>query len=897
MGEKANMQKTKSSKALTAAIALALTLGITGAANAADYTEIIANAGQTQTVTDPDITVTASNRNMYAPPGSPVVSAAVEATNGGTITLGNAETGNITVSASGDNPAGIMADHSTSNSTSSVSINGNNLNVNANTSNENGVSVGLAVENDSTMTVNTENTTIKVSTGMTAPSEGEYEDIGIMAYSRGQMDINSNLEINARTAISTRGNAVVNINKNGNRTVKMNGNINFDSGEKRPGSGGISDASININLNNAESYLHGNTVLSGNATEQADQFSKYASLRVANGAEWTADGVAPTGASDVNVISYLTVDNGKVDTGKKLTVFNELDESNGATVRADNVQIGTVLPDKTYSNATAKVGSGASLTAQNLSVNQNSTVNANDGGTVTASDTATVNGTVNVNNGGTVNANRMTVNNAGTVSVENGGTLSADNLTAQSGSHLNSDTGSNVTLDNATLDEGANVNLDGTTTVNNSLTNNAGGTISHLVLGTPDVTVSGTGTTRVSNLSLDGNAPFTKDGTYRTLNGSGLDVTDAAVDVSNLHVNGADSSLRGGQTARMTLLDNNTGHALGSVTGAANQPFTQGTTLQGTGRASLSGNDVIYTVNISNQAQPQTHSAVMAQDAGLTTIVNGFDYISRAAETMQDQGLNTFASFGGGENRYDTGSHIKTNDWHLVAGVGVKNTRENGSGTEYGVFFDYGDGRYRTFQGAGRGDGKAIYRGGGLFGKYTTPSQFYVEGSFRAGRVKNNADGIFHDALGRGYDFKTNTNYNAFHIGVGQIYSLNDKDNLDVYGKFFHTHLNSDSFNAGGHYDLDSVDSNLLRIGARWNHKQGNWTHYLGVAYEYEFDGEAKGTADGARIKSADIGGSSGRFELGTKVEVGNWTIGANANAYVGNHRGVMGEVTASLKF
>ena len=213
------------------------------------------------------------------------------------------------------------------------------------------------------------------------------------------------------------------------------------------------------------------------------------------------------------------------------------------------------------------------------------------------------------------------------------------------------------------------------------------------------------------------------------------------------------------------------------------------------------------------------------------------------------------------------------------------------------MFYDYGDGSYRTYDSTGRGSGDATYHGGGLFGKHTFNSELYVEGSFRAGRVENDADGIFRDALGNRYNFETNSNYNAFHAGVGKIFAIDKDDSLDVYGKFFYTHLSGDSFNAGGQYDIDSIDSEIMRVGARWNMKRGAWNHYLGVAYEYEFDGEASGTADGAYIRNSDISGGSARFEIGTYMAVGQWVIGFNADAYTGQQSGFGGSITAAVTF
>lgn len=117
---------------------------------------------------------------------------------------------------------------------------------------------------------------------------------GIINYSGARIIINSDLEVTADTAISTRGNAVTKINEDGTHTVKLNGDIVFDV-TNDGNSGKKADANVNINLNNAESYLNGSVkkTQSGD-TAGVNMDVDGMKLNIANDAAWnmTSDSFA-----------------------------------------------------------------------------------------------------------------------------------------------------------------------------------------------------------------------------------------------------------------------------------------------------------------------------------------------------------------------------------------------------------------------------------------------------------------------------------------------------------------------------------------------------------------------------------------------------------------------------
>lgn len=423
------------------------------------------------------------------------------------------------------------------------------------------------------------------------------------------------------------------------------------------------------------------------------------------------------------------------------------------------------------------------------------------------------------------------------------------------------------------------------------------------------VTVTGLGQTTVSadQKKLNYNIAHTNSLIYHTLDwgntqpvvsldsSKNYDLKDTRIDWSSLQHRGL-ANLRGGMNERI-LLDANgkdSGLTEQHLTGTP-QHLVSGTTLEGTGQAAVKDGNVVYTADM--HAQPQTHSVLMGGEAGLAALLESNDLVLDTMKNLDKSKdyANTFATIGGGENRYETGSHITTNIWRSQTGFAIKNKNKAGAQTEYGIFYDYGNGNYRTFFN-NRGDGKINYKGGGFFGKRLEPKGGYEEASFRLGRASNDARNLLYDEDGRGYSYRTNSMYNAFHIGFGQISPQSDGGTLDTYFRFFHTHLNGDTFDAGGHYDIDSLNSDIIRIGSRWQKQDKNWEYYAGLAYEYEFGGQAHGLADGADIEGASIRGGSVRFEYGANVDLDKWRIAMNASDYAGKRKGFNGNISVSYK-
>lgn len=314
---------------------------------------------------------------------------------------------------------------------------------------------------------------------------------------------------------------------------------------------------------------------------------------------------------------------------------------------------------------------------------------------------------------------------------------------------------------------------------------------------------------------------------------------------------------------------------------------------------------VEYTVN-NIRASDQTAITTESRAAAAAFVNQGAEAVSDSINSLQgaEAGISTFATVSGNNSKYDTGSYVDINGWNGI--VGVAKTKDLNAGKfSYGAFFENGGGNYNTyndFNGTSfRGDGNVVYNGGGLLMRYEQENGVYTEASLRAGTAKNEVSNALEFADNR-YGFKTENAYYGAHIGIGKIIKLDNGKAWDIYGKYFHTHHEGDSVKiANDVFDFDSVDSDKLRIGARFSEQQGEkLTSYYGLAWEYEFSGDAGGTANHYAMYTPSLEGSTVIGEVGFRYTPGKaspWYFDANVRGYAGMQEGISGSVQAVYSF
>lgn len=336
--------------------------------------------------------------------------------------------------------------------------------------------------------------------------------------------------------------------------------------------------------------------------------------------------------------------------------------------------------------------------------------------------------------------------------------------------------------------------------------------------------------------------------------------------------------------------------------------FSAGVALVGTGTVSVTdGSELKYTITNLMQ-NSQTHLVAQNHAVAAAFVNQGTDLISDSLDTLSRDdkyGVKTFAAVHGNHSKYDVNSDLKINGWSGIVGVG--NEKDIGNGDfSWGAFFENGSGTYRTYNSFNgdffRGDGNVVYNGGGLAARFEQDNGVYTEGSLRAGLLKNEMKDALRDGAGNSYGYKSESTYYGAHIGVGKIISLDADKDLDIYGKFFHTYTEGDTFTvAGDKFDLDGITSDRLRIGARLTtNKENKFSTYYGLAYEYEFNGDADMRVENMSTPQQSLKGSSYMAEIGVNYQPSSdspWSFDLSMRGYAGQREGFSGNVQAVYSF
>lgn len=383
--------------------------------------------------------------------------------------------------------------------------------------------------------------------------------------------------------------------------------------------------------------------------------------------------------------------------------------------------------------------------------------------------------------------------------------------------------------------------------------------------------------------------------------GSSHEQTDLKGSSVNVGITGSAPALKSGDN--VTLLQNANGILADGTT--VYGKMTQGVSLEYDFTTVLQNGDSLVTTIIKSGISDDTKSLVETQAAATGFINSGADLLVSSGITSMSKVTSAednaiFGAMSGGSMRYDTGSHADVKGYNFALGMG-KAVANNAGRLTFGPFVEYGYGDYTSYLDNGvRGDGKTKYYGVGVLARQDDKSGVYYEGSLRYGRM--DADYASNDlgTAGVHSSYDSSSAYYGAHLGIGKVTGLNDTTKADVYAKLLYTHQNGDSVTLQGEgngevYDFDAVDSTRARVGARVSKAYSErGTGYVGLAYEYEFDGEARATVKGFSTPAPSIKGSSGLVELGYILQpqgVNDPTINIGLQGWGGKKQGFTGNV------
>ena len=335
--------------------------------------------------------------------------------------------------------------------------------------------------------------------------------------------------------------------------------------------------------------------------------------------------------------------------------------------------------------------------------------------------------------------------------------------------------------------------------------------------------------------------------------------------------------------------------------------FTQGVATAGTAEWDMTEDRKTLNYTITGVFRnAQTDAVAENRLAGAAFVNQGADIAADSLRLLDDgyhYGMQTFGAVYGNRSQYDVNSDIKINGWSEIAGFG--NIHEvKGGRLAWGVFYENGTGNYRTWNTFNnemfRGDGSLLYNGGGAAIRLTKDSGMYYEASLRAGTLSSSMSNAVKDGNGNSYGFDSDSTYWGAHVGAGKLIQRGSGQ-WDIYGKYFHTDIDGDSFEMGGdRFSFDSVTSDRLRLGARYTADTDKaWSLYCGAAYEYEFSGGSHMKAGQFDAPEQSLQGSTVFGEIGTVWgrKDSPWSMDVNLRGYAGEREGFSGMVQLAYAF
>ncbi len=399
--------------------------------------------------------------------------------------------------------------------------------------------------------------------------------------------------------------------------------------------------------------------------------------------------------------------------------------------------------------------------------------------------------------------------------------------------------------------------------------------------------------------NIEGNS---NTGMLNIINADGSDLENTKINLN---------SIAGGQRLNagdnLNVLTGNDALNIDSKNINADKIF-EGTTgiVSGDAMIDKNGNIVINIQEVENN--PQTNLVAENRAVASAFINQGSDLISDGLDSLSDQygyGFKTFGAVYGNRSSYDVNSELKINGWSEIIGFGRTNRVANGD-FDWGVFYENGIGNYRVYNEFNdeffRGDGNLLYNGGGVLARLRQDNGLYYEASLRAGTLKSEMNNALKDGSGNFYGYESDSTYYGAHLGVGKILKLDKDRDLDIYGKFFHTYVDGDSFDiAGDRFEFDSVTSDRLRIGAKLTtNKQNKWSTIYGLAYEYEFNGDSDMRAGQFDMPTQSLKGGTVIGEIGLNYQstkYNPWSFDLKLTGYQGQRDGFSGKAQITYNF
>ena len=424
-------------------------------------------------------------------------------------------------------------------------------------------------------------------------------------------------------------------------------------------------------------------------------------------------------------------------------------------------------------------------------------------------------------------------------------------------------------------------------------------------------------------LIYDMKAEQSGDGYVLTARNSEAVKEEHSGDTNNGGTNGGNNT---GDDSSNTGDTSNTGNSHNGSIGGTNN--TGNTTH---GEQGESGNR-----ELAGRLNPQTKAFSEGRAASLGFLNQGADLIANAGirsakSSVAEAGNNPwqmnlmpFFVIDGSSNRYKTGSHADVDGFNMAVGLATGFELADKHPVTLGAFFEYGRGTYDTYNSFANyasvhGDGDTHYTGGGVLGRIDFAGTglgwvnkleagqadgLYAEASFHAGHIDTDFD--TDDVLGefgQGSDYDSGADYYGLHGGVGYVMNFDERNSVDVYGRYFWTKIDSETVDVGrDRLHFDEADSSRLRIGTRYTMIYNQQLKpYVGIAYDHEFDGEVAARAYGFKLDKPSLEGDTGIVEAGISMKpvstIDALSVDVTGQGFIGRREGGGGGIKIKYQF
>ncbi|MDR2176155.1 MAG: autotransporter outer membrane beta-barrel domain-containing protein [Synergistaceae bacterium] len=289
-----------------------------------------------------------------------------------------------------------------------------------------------------------------------------------------------------------------------------------------------------------------------------------------------------------------------------------------------------------------------------------------------------------------------------------------------------------------------------------------------------------------------------------------------------------------------------------------------------------------------------------------------------------------FAGIDGAWLRVDNDhSHVDIDAVNAIVGFASEERKKGEDGRPdssflWAAFFDLGYGNYETYNNYNyveggtiadiHGDGSLRSYGVGLMARKEWANGFRLEGSLRAGKLKNEFTARdYLDMNNVPLSYTVEAPYYGLHLGAGRTFKLRDpRDRLDLMLRYYWNRQEGESVLLPGgaeRIDFLSDDSHRVRLGLRFSRAESaRRTWYIGAALEHEFAGGIHARAVNVNenengrfnLPAPDLEGTTGIGEIGFILRPDkdhNFSLETGIQGYIGKIEGFSAGIRFEWEF